>query len=278
MRRLPHILIATSLLVAVDASTSVAAPADAFTAPALTVGVGPPNGDFSQGTVGWTVVGPRSPNVTVSGSVRYLRLAANTTLVSSPMRVSRSAQTLRVQVRSRSRGGVLLVRALRKDGRQVTLGTIAPAGGFQQREVGLGAVRGATVRIVLDPVTSLGRTVDVRKVGPQRRVAPGWTIERGAPQRIRKGLVAVSTGVLRMRSVRFRLPSRQRVIRLQIKGTGTARLVVSGRSARATATTRRWRTLKVRVSPRTLRTRVRIIANPRAGSLQLRRIGATSRR
>ena len=115
MRALPLILIA-GLTLAVGPAAAVAAPADGFRRSIVKVGPGPPNGDFSQGVAGWEAVGGREPTITVAGSTRYLRLAANTTIVSSPLRVSGSAQTLRIHLRSRSRGGVLLVRALRANG------------------------------------------------------------------------------------------------------------------------------------------------------------------
>jgi hypothetical protein len=255
-----------------------AAPDAAFDQPPITVSAGPPNGAFSDGVAGWQSVGPRPAVITGAGAARFVRLGANTTLLSSPMTVASRAQAVTLQVRSRSRGGILIVRALREDGRQVALGTIVPGPGFRRHDVGLGPVRGRTVRLVLDPVAGLGRTVDVRRVGPVRQLARRWLVRSGAPQRLRRGLVEVATGPLVMRSASFRPGVAARAVLVQIRGTGVVTLRAGGRSVRRTASRRAWRTLRVPISRRALRISVTIVARPGAGSLRLRRIGSLVRR
>ena len=255
-----------------------AAPDAAFFRPPARVAPGPPNGDFAAGVSGWTAVGPRPVVATAAGAARFVRLGANTTLLSSSLAVPGRAQTISIEVRSRTRSGILMVRALREDGRQTTLGTIAPANGFRRYEVGLGPVRGETVRLVLDPVAALGRTVDVRRVGPQRQVGRGWLIRRGAPRRVARGVVEVATGQLVMSSASFRPGASARATQVQVRGTGVVRLRAGGRTARLRASSRQWRTLRVRLSPRALRASVSVTATPGAGILRLRRVGSLVRR
>jgi hypothetical protein len=271
MHRLTPSLTVLALGAALAAPVSLGAPVSGFVIPPPRVGQGPPNGDFAQGVAGWQTVGPRPPEVRIDGRDRFVRLGVNTTLVSSPVRISRRAQSMVVYLRSPQRGGLLLVRALRADGRQVTLGNIRPGAAFRRREVGLGPVRGSTVRIVLDPVTALGRSVDVRKVGPQRVLAPSWLVARGAPERIRRGEVRVATGRLAMRSARFRPPSTARRVTLEARGHGVVRMRIGGRRATLRASVRGWRTLAVPVTGGRP-VRVTVVADPGAAELRLRRI------
>ena len=272
MHHLRSSLTALVLGSALAAPVGLCAPVSGFIVPPSRVGEGPPNGAFAQGIAGWQTVGQRPPRVRIDGRDRFVRLGVNTTLVSSPVRIARSAQSMAVELRSVRRGGLLLVRALRADGRQVSLGTIRPGSAFRSREVGLGPVRGSTVRIVLDPVTALGRSIDVRKVGPQRVLAPSWLVARGAPERIRRGEVRVATGRLVMRSARFRPRRAARRVTLEVRGHGVVRIRVGGRRAALRASSRRWRTLALPVAGgRPFR--LTVIADPGAGELRLRRIG-----
>ena len=272
-----HLALAAAALLAA-AAPAAAAPDAAFRAAPVPIAPGPPNGDFSQGITGWTSLGPAPPVVTPVGTGGWVRLRANTTLLSSAVEIPTRAQTLSVVARSRRRGGVLLVRALRADGRQVSLGTIVPTGGFRRYEIGVTRLRGATVRVAVDPVSALGRSVDLRMVGPLRRPARGWSIRSGAPASNGRGLVRVSTGRLVMRSAGFRPGVGARAVQIQVRGQGRVRLAVGGRARSIAASSRRWRTLRVPIPSRLLAARVTVIANPGTDGLRLRRVGAVLRR
>ncbi len=267
-----------ALTLLIPAAPAHAAPDSAFVRPVVQIAAGPPNGDFAAGVSGWAPVGPRPVVTSASGAARFVRLGANTTLLSSAMVVPGRAQSLTIEARSRSRSGILMVRAIREDGSQANLGTIVPANGFRRYEVGLGPVRGQTVRIVLDPVAALGRTVDIRRVGPLRQVARGWLVRRGAPRRVTRGVIEVETGELTMTSAGFRPGGGARAAQVQVRGSGVVRLKTGGRTAKITASNRRWKNLRVPLSPRTLRASITVRATPGAGTVRLRRVGSVVRR
>ena len=240
---------------------------------------GPPNGDLSAGLAGWVVEGHDPPALLAPGA----RLAGNTTLVSPPLAIPAGAQTLRVALRAPGGGGLALVRARPDDGGpEVDLATLEPGAARRSWPVGVGALAGRTVRIVLDPVPALGTALDVLRVGPVTAPLPGWSVTAGAPDvtgaRGRRVLSVAGTA-LAVRSPAYAVPAgpRRRTLGVDVRGDGTVRIAAGGRSVTRRATPA-WRTVRLTLPGRG-RTRIAlgVVATPGAGGLQLRALGAVVR-
>jgi hypothetical protein len=250
-----------------------AAPAAAPTAPVRNLSAGPPNATFASGLGGWSVLGRLAPELVDRGSTPYVRLKGNPTLISSPMKVPGRAQAIRIVARSPGRGGVLVVRARPVNGRpERVLGTIAPGDGFAGYSVQAGPVRGATVRLVLDPVTGLGRSVDVRRVGPVQELLRGWLVARGLPRRTRidrRPAVLVQGQALVMTATPFLLPPNARALLVSLRGAGGLEARAGARTVRVAARSR-WRTVRVPIRPGARRASLRLRVRPGAGGVALR--------
>ncbi len=126
---------------------------------------GPPNGDLSLGLAGWDVLGRDAPQPLPGG--RGVIVAGNVTLVSPPLEVPPGAQTLRVALAAPGGGGLVAVRARPVGGGpEVALALLEPGAARRSLPVGVAALAGSTVRIVIDPVPALGTRLEVRRVGP----------------------------------------------------------------------------------------------------------------
>lgn len=245
----------TSLSLAVLAlvpATLAAQPAPPPITPPLPVAE-VPGGDLSARLSGWLAVGPSM--VLVAGPI--IEAADNTTVVSPPFTVPASGQDLPVVLGVPGANAVVRLSARPVDGGpDVPLATIVPDRAVREWQVGVGAVRGRTVRLVIDPVTSMGRRLYVRSVGPVREVLPGWEVTRGVPSVAtiwgRSGIV-VDDEALATRTPVVAIPPGTRFLGLQVRGSGSVRASVGGRTTRATATTSRWTAVRVPVRGTTAR-------------------------
>ncbi|MGD9573810.1 MAG: hypothetical protein AB7V62_18180, partial [Thermoleophilia bacterium] len=190
------------------------------------------------------------------------------------------AQTLRVALRSPGGEGLVLVRARPEaGGPEIDLGAVEPGRRKQALAVGVAALAGTTVRIVLDPVPALGTTLEVHRVGPVTAPLPGWAVARGLPDvRGARGrrVLRLTEEPFAARSPVVRPPRSARWLTAQVRGDGLVRLSAGGRtiSARGTAA---WRTVRVPLARRGAAARVRVRATPGPGGVELRRVGVALR-
>lgn len=222
-----------------------------------------PGGDLSAGLAGWGAVGP---SMTLVGGP-LIEAADNTSVVSPPFTVPPTGQDVPVVLGVPGANAVLQVSARPVDGgADVPLATIVPDRAVREWQVGVGAVRGRTVRLVIDPVTSLGRRLYVRSVGPVREVLPGWEVTRGvpvvAPAWGREGILT-SDEPLVARTPSVSVPPGTRFLGLMVRGGGSVRASVGARSVRATASASRWTALRVPV--RAAAARMAVTATPSEG-------------
>ncbi len=237
---------------------------------------GPANGDLSAGTDGWEVLGVEAPAPLPGG--RGVTIRGNTTLVSPPLAVPMGAQALRVTLRAPGGGGLVLVRALPEGGGpEVELAALEPGPARAALPVGLSAVAGRTVRIVIDPVPALGTSVELHRVGPVTAPLPRWRVQRGAPEvagaRGRRAL-RVGDEPLWLTSPPYRPPAAARWLTVAVRGDGVLRAAAGARwvTGRAGA---RWRVVRVPLRPRRAApVRLALRAAPGPGGLELRRLGA----
>ena len=242
---------AVAALAIVAAPAAAAAPPPAApggrldTAPVL-LSPGPPNGALAEGLAGWQVDGREPPELLFPGA----RIGGNVTLVAPPFTVPAGAQSLAVRLRARGGGGLMVVSARPLDGGpDVELATLEPDAAARTWAVGVAAVAGRAVRIVLDPVPALGTSVEVQSVGPVTAPLPGWTVAAGALDRrgsVRRGVLAVREAPLRITSPGFRPGSGARELVVAVRGDGVLR-GVAGRRAAAVRATPAWRDLRVPV-------------------------------
>lgn len=238
----------------------------ALAAPALAAGqggvptgappVGPPadvgvvpNGDLSAGLEGW---GAWGPGMSLVGGP-LVQAGDNTTVLSPPVALPPSAQVLPMVLGVPGANAVVDVRARPVEGgADIPLGTIVPDRAVRGWSVGVGAVRGRTVRIVIDPVASLGRRLYVRSLGPVREVLPGWEVTSGVPVVRRawgRRSVTAHGASLRLRTPEVALPAGTRFLGLAVRGSGTVRATAGRGGARAVARADRWTAIRVPVRP-----------------------------
>lgn len=222
-----------------------------------------PGGDLSGGLAGWGAVGPSM--LLVGGPL--IEAADNTTVVSPPFTVPPSGQDVSVVLGVPGANAVLEVSARPVEGgADVPLATIVPDRAVREWQVGVGAVRGRTVRLVIDPITSLGRRLYVRSVGPVREVLPGWEVSRGVPVVARawgrEGILAADDPLV-TRTPPVSVPSGTRFLGLMVRGDGAVRASVGARSVRVGSTASRWTALRVPV--RGAVARMAITATPSDG-------------
>ncbi len=235
---------------------------------------GPPNGDLAQGLAGWTVLGREAPEPLRPG----VRLRGNVTLVSAPLAVPPGAQTLAITARAPTSGALLDVLARPSEGgADIPLGTLEPGSAPLRLAVGVAAVAGRAVSIVLDPTPALGTTLDVLRVGPVTAPLPGWTVTAGALDivggRGRRALRA--RDALELASPPFAPGPGARALLVAVRGDGVLRASAGGRrvAARATAA---WRDVVVPLGSRRGAS-LRLDARPGGGPLELRDLGLVRR-
>lgn len=223
-----------------------------------------PNGDLSAGLEGW---GAWGPGLSLVGGP-LVQASDNTTVLTPPVALAPTAQVLPIVLGVPGANAVVDIRARPVEGgADVRLATIVPDRAVRAWSIGVGAVRGRTVRIVIDPITSLGRRMYVRSVGPVREVLPGWEVSAGAPgvQRAwgRRAVVA-RDGALVLRTPMVALPPGARFLGLAVRGAGTVRATAGRRGGRAVATAGRWTAIRVPV-PAGSAGRMSVTAIPAAG-------------
>lgn len=206
-----------------------------------------PGGDLSSGLAGWGAVGPSMS--LVGGPL--IEAADNTTVVSPPFTVPATGQAVPVVVGVPGANAVLQVSARPiEGGADVPLATIVPDRAVREWLVGVGPVRGRTVRLVIDPVTSLGRRIYVRSVGPVREVLPGWEVTRGVPVVARawgREGIAGTDDPLAVRTPSVSVPPGTRFLGLMVRGAGSVRASVGAASVRVISSADRWRVVRVPV-------------------------------
>lgn len=271
-------LLAAAGLAAPAAAAPLAAPGGVL-APPAELAPGPPNGDLSAGLTGWTVLGRDAPALLAPGA----RLPGNVTLVSPPLVLPPGSQTLRVAARAQGSAGLLAVRARPADGTaDIPLATLELGAARRSWPVGVAALAGRTVSIVLDPVPALGTTVDVLRVGPVTAPLPGWTVRRGTLEVAgagRRRAVTVADAPLAISSPPYAVPAgpRRRTVSVAIRGEGTVRVTAGGRTVTRRATAA-WRPATLTL-PRRGRTTVSLglVATPGPAGLQMRDLGVVTR-
>lgn len=223
-----------------------------------------PNGDLSAGLEGW---GAWGPGLSLVGGP-LVQASDNTTVLTPPVALPPGAQVLPMVLGVPGANAVVDIRARPVEGGpDIPLATIVPDRAVREWSVGVGAVRGRTVRVVIDPVTSLGRRMYVRSVGPVREVLPGWEVAAGVPAVQaawgRRAVVAQG-GALALRTPTVALPPGTRFLGLAVRGTGTVRATAGRRGARAVATGDRWTAIRVPV-PAGAGARMGVTATPADG-------------
>jgi hypothetical protein len=254
----------------------VAPPGGLLRAAPAVLSPGPPNGDLSLGLEGWDVQG-REPPLSLAPA-RGVRLRANTTLVSPPLVVPAGAQALLVTARAPAGAALLEVRARPVEGgAEIPLGILEPGTAARPSALGVTALAGRAVRIVLDPVPALGASLDILGVGPVVAPLPGWIVTRGALEPrgpARRRAVRVADGVLDLRSPAFAPGPAARELIVAVRGEGSLRLAAGGRAVTARASAA-WRDVRVPVRPG--RRALRLVADPEATGLELRDLGLVRR-
>jgi len=257
----------------------VAVPGGLLGAPPRVLSPGPPAGDLPAGLPGWDVLGREAPVALPAG--RGVVVRGNVTLVSPPVALPAGAQVLRVTLRAAGGDGLVEVSARPvSGGPDVPLGALEPGRARRSLPVGVAALAGTTVRIVLDPVPALGTAIEVLRVGPVTAPLPRWSVTRGTAEvagaRGRRTL-RVTDGRLVVRSPTRRLPTAARFVTVDVRGDGLVRVTAGARrvAARATAA---WRTMRVPLrARRSGPVALRLDATPGLGGLDLRRLGVVLR-
>lgn len=234
-----------------------------------------PNGDLVAGLDGWSQVGP---TMTLLGGP-LIEAGDNTAVVGPAFTVPVNAQALPMVLGVPGANALLDIRARPVEGgADIPLATIVPDRAVRSWDVGVTAIRGRTVRIVIDPVTSLGRRLYVRSMGPPVDVLPGWVVTRGVPVVMsrwgRRGLEVQDT-VLAATTAPFTPTSRTTSIGVSVRGAGRISASLRGRTVRATAKAGAWTTIRFPVRPGARGLRMSFTATPAAGDrLMVAGIGA----
>lgn len=245
-------------------------------ATASAVGAGPDNRRFSNGLEGWTVEGREPVQLSlVAGRPRAL-LARNTSLVTPPTTVPADAQAFGILARAPRGRALIIVRAIVEGQSPVRLGVLEPGGRLEEHLVSVAGLSGQVARFELDPVTSLGRTVQLGGVGPFRAPLKGWDVIRGvaSPLARRAGRYSVDGPLRANRGLR--LPRGTEQVSVRLRGEGSVQLTVSGVRRRLRADSQ-WKTLRVSVRKGTRRASIALLAQPGFGSLEIANLGAASR-
>ena len=127
--------------------------------------VAPAGADFVDGLAHWRLLGPGRVSVRVrTAAERYAAVRDNTTLVSAPFSVPRSAQVLTVAARSLRGRETISVRARRAGEPDIELGIVTPGRVWGTHALSARGIAGRHVRLVLDPALAFGDGVDLARV------------------------------------------------------------------------------------------------------------------
>ena len=263
-------------IAALLAAPAIAAAQRAVPALGPAVALAPiPNGDLVAGLEGWSQVGP---TMTLIGGP-IIEAGDNTTVVGPAFTVPANAQALPMVLGVPGANALLDIRARPVEGgADIPLATIVPDRAVRAWNVGVAAIRGRTVRVVIDPVTGLGRRLYVRSIGPPVDVLPGWAVTRGLPVVAsrwgRRGL-DVQDAPLAATTAPFTPTARTRFVGVSVRGAGRITASLRGRSARASAKAGAWTTLRFAVPPGARGIRMSFTATPAEGDrLMVAGIGA----
>lgn len=238
---------------------------------------GPENGRFVDGLAGWESLGRVPVELSLRGRAPSARLEKNTTLVSPPTLVPRTAQAVEVLARAPRGRALIVVRARTEDGERVRLGVIAPGGRLQEQLVGpLDRVAGEVVRLELDPVTSLGRTVEIGGIGSYRAPLRGWRVLRGVPVPAATGARFLIRDAALRATRRVSLPPGPARVSVRVRGEGRLDLRLGGARTRVEARPG-WRTVSLAAPARARRALVQIVARPGLGRLEIAEPGRVVR-
>ncbi len=238
-----------------------------------------PNGDLVAGLEGWSQVGP---TMTLLGGP-LIEAGDNTTVVGPAFTVPANAQALPLVLGVPGANALLDISARPvAGGADIPLVTLTPDRAVRSVDVPIAAARGRAVRVVIDPVSSLGRRVYVRSIGPPVEVLPGWDIRRGLPVVTsrwgRRGL-DVQDAPLEVTTAPFSPRGRTAFVGVSVRGAGTVRASLRGRAARASAKAGSWTTLRLRVPKGARGVRIAFTATPAPGErLMVAGIGAPAPR
>jgi hypothetical protein len=234
-----------------------------------------PNGDLVAGLDGWSQVGP---TMTLIGGP-IIEAGDNTTVLGPAFTVPATAQALPMVLGVPGANATLDIRARPVEGgSDIPLATIVPDRAVRSWDVGVAAIRGRTVRIVIDPVTGLGRRLYVRSMGPPEEVLPGWSVSRGLPVVVtrwgKRGL-EVQDAPLAATTAPFTPAARTRFVGVSVRGAGRITASMRGRSLRAAAAAGSWTTLRFAVPAGLSGVRMSFTATPAPGErLMVGGIGA----
>lgn len=258
-------------------SLAIAQPLPPPLGPAVDVGV-VPNGDLSSGLAGWDRLGPSM----VLGGGPTVEAADNTSVVTPPFTVPVGAQVLPIRLGVPGANAVVQVRARPLDGSaEVVLATIVPDRAVRRWDIGVGGVQGKAIRVVIDPITSLGRRLYVGSVGPIQSVLPGWDVAVGAPlvgsAWGRRGIVADGDAVT-LTTPPIRPTPGTAFLGFAVRGDGSVRAAIGPRAARARVTDGAWAAIRVPVTG-TAPQRLSVTATPaEGGRMALSDVGVEVRR
>ena len=234
-----------------------------------------PNGDLVAGLEGWSQVGP---TMTLLGGP-LIEAGDNTTVVGPPFTVPPGAQALPLVLGVPGSNALLDVSARpAAGGADIPLATLVPDRAVRSVDVPIAAARGRTVRVVIDPVSGLGRRMYVRSMGPPVEVLPGWDVRRGLPVVAtrwgRRGL-DVQDAPLEAITAPFSPRARTTVVGVSVRGAGTVRASMRGRTVRASAKAASWTTVRLPVPKGVRSLRIAFTATPAPGErLSVAGIGA----
>lgn len=261
-----HVLGALALGVALAVS---AQPGSAALPRERALSIAPPSPVSGTDLGGWVAQGRRDPTTVIRGRRTLLRLELNTTLVSPPVWIPARAQALSLGVRSPGGGTLLVVRAIpERGGAPVELGVLEPRTALARQTVGIAAVAGGPVRLVIDPVTAYGRAVEISGVGPFLESMPGWRVSRGLPERRRPTSPTVRVSDAPLVATRVIRGARGGRVSVRVRGAGVLELRAGRRRIRARVGAE-WRRVELTVPRGVRRTRVSLRATPGSGTLEI---------
>jgi hypothetical protein len=243
---------------------------------------GPPNGDFLAGLAGWTAFGLEAPPLTPlpTGGVA-LSLRFDTTVVSPPFQVPPGAQALSVTARSIGLGATLEVRARPEEGgADIPLGTLEPPAVLTPMRVSLAGLAGRVIRVVLDPVPAIGRSVDVSAVGPVETPLSGWGVLTGVPSIVAASPsreLRVTDDPLSIASTPFAPGPAAVALLIAFRGEGTVRADAGSGPVEVRASGPP-RDVRVPVAPGVVPVTLAVEARPGRAGLRLTDVGLVVRR
>lgn len=237
-------------------------------------------GEVPADLSGWTVRGgPGAVQpVVLPGGRSAARLSGNASLVTPPVAVDPRAQTVSVVIASGAGAVVDVVAEPVDGGAPVLLDSVEAPAAAAAVVVPVSAVRGRTVRLVLDPTAALGATLEVAAVGPLAEPLAGWTVSGGGPE-VRAG----TPGVLRLRddpmtavSPPFTPARDVRYLLAAVRGDGSLRMAVAGRAVIMPADPA-WRDVRLPVVGGRPVTGLTLHADPDGGRIEIRDLGVAVR-